>query len=319
MNTTSGVQRWTVLHADDFGMNASVNAGIVQAFREGLLTSTSLLANAPAVSEACAVWPQLAAELREGAIPSAMNRRQAGDSLLPFDLGVHLNLTQGRPLTSNYPAELLGEHGQFPGIGLVFRRLRTEQTRFRQSVLNELKAQIERVIELGVQPTHLNGHQYVEMMPAVASLIPDLAARYTIPIVRLAKEAGLTSTVLLQGRVVSFALALIKRHYARRFRNHIAREGLIAPSQFFGTAHAGRVDKATLIKFLTLASPRGCTEIGLHPGVTVIEPPVITDDWYDPLAKARPAELNWLCDISTCRLFTEQGLRLGRLTDLLST
>jgi predicted glycoside hydrolase/deacetylase ChbG (UPF0249 family) len=318
MNTTTGVQSWLVLHADDFGMNAAVNAGILQAFRDGFLTSTSLLANAPAVSDACAAWPLLMAELREGAIPSATIRRQAGDSLRPFDLGVHLNLTQGRPLTANYPAELLGEQGQFPGIGLVFRKLRTERSRFRQAILNELQAQVERVQALGVEPTHLNGHQYVEMVPEVASLIPDLAAKYSIPIVRLAKEGALVRTVLGQGRLVSFAVALVKRYFAGRFQKHIEREGLIAPSRFFGTSHAGHVDKATLIKFLTFASRSGCTEIGLHPGVVASESPLVTNDWYDPLASARPAELEWLCDISICGLFSHHGLRLSRLTDLLS-
>ncbi|MDB5343173.1 MAG: hypothetical protein JWP89_1550 [Schlesneria sp.] len=318
MSTAAGVQPWVVLHADDFGMNAAVNAGIVQGFRDGFLTSTSILANAPAVSDACAAWPLLIAELREGAIPSATIRRQGGDTLRPFDLGVHLNLTQGRPLTSNYPTELLGEQGQFPGIGPVFRKLRTERSRFRQAVLSELQAQVERVRALGVEPTHLNGHQYVELVPEVASLIPDLAAKYSIPIVRLAKEGSLARTVLWQGRVVSFAVALVKRYFAGRFQKLIEREGLIAPSQFFGTSHAGHVDKATLIKFLTFASPAGCTEIGLHPGVSAIESPLVTDDWYDPLATARPAELDWLCDVSTSGLFSDHGLRLGRLTDLLS-
>jgi predicted glycoside hydrolase/deacetylase ChbG (UPF0249 family) len=317
MNTTTGVQPWIVLHADDFGMNAAVNAGILQAFRDGILTSTSLLANAPAVSDACTAWPSLMAELREDAIPSATIRRQAGDSLRPFDLGVHLNLTQGRPLTANYPAELLGDQGQFPGIGLVFRKLRSERSRFRQAVLNELQAQVERVQALGVQPTHLNGHQYVEMVPEVASLIPDLAAKYSIPIVRLAKEGYLARTVLGQGRVVSFAVSLIKRYFAGRFQKHIERNGLVAPLQFFGTSHAGHVDKAMLMKFLTFASSSGCTEIGLHPGVTAIESPLVTDAWHDPLAAARPSELKWLCDISTCGLVYSRRLRLGRLTDLL--
>ena len=36
-----------ILHADDFGMNPAVTAGIVRGFEHGLLTSTSLLTNAP--------------------------------------------------------------------------------------------------------------------------------------------------------------------------------------------------------------------------------------------------------------------------------
>lgn len=316
MKTAPGDQRWIVFHADDFGMNAAVNAGILRAFREGLLTSTSLLANAPAITEACAAWPLLTTEVREGAIPSASMRRSAGDCLQPFDLGVHLNLTQGHPLRTDYPAELLGQQGQFPGIGLVFRKLRKPASRFRQPVLAELQAQIERVLELGIRPTHLNGHQYVELIPEVASLMPELAARYSIPIVRVAKEGHLTRTVLSQGRIVPFAVALIKRHYARRFQRQMIRAGLQVPSRFFGTSHAGLVDIPTLIRFLQHSAPHGCTEIGLHPGETVIESASTTDDWYDPLAATRPCELAWLCQESTGELISRHGLRLGRLSDL---
>ena len=112
--------RWIVLHADDFGMNAAVNEGILRAFRDGLLTSTSLLANAPAAEEACAAWPQLVNELRAGDVASAWRRRQLGDDLRPFDLGVHLNLTQGRPLSGTYPVELLNDRGAFPGSARSF-------------------------------------------------------------------------------------------------------------------------------------------------------------------------------------------------------
>ena len=35
-----------IVNADDFGFTPGVNAGITQAFREGILTSTTIMANA---------------------------------------------------------------------------------------------------------------------------------------------------------------------------------------------------------------------------------------------------------------------------------
>ena len=309
--------RWIVLHADDFGMNAAVNEGILRAFRDGLLTSTSLLANAPAAEEACAAWPVLVNDLRAGDVASASRRWQLGDDLPPFDLGVHLNLTQGRPLTGTYPVELLNDRGQFPGIGPVFRRLRTAGSRFRDGVRAELQMQIERLVDCGIQPTHLNGHQYVELMPGVAALMPELAKKYSIRIVRVARESHLMRTILMEGRIASFAVALIKRHYARRFQRLSADAGLVAPSRFFGTAHAGRVTRATLRRFLDYSSPTGCTEIGLHPAVVPgVDARPESDEWFDPLAATRPDELNWLCEASTCDLFASKGVRLGRLSQI---
>lgn len=309
-----GHDRTVVLHADDFGMNAAINAGILRSFRAGLLTSTSLLANAPAVEEACAAWPKLAEELRAGSIASAASRRKLTDDLRPFDLGVHLNLTQGSPLSTNYPAELLDTQGRFPGIGPVFRRLCSEGSRFRDGVLAELQLQVERILDHGIHPTHLNGHQYIELMPGVAELIPELASKYSIPTARLACEPYLARTVLREGRVATYAVALVKRHYARRVQQRSDTTGLVVTTCFFGTAHAGRVNRAILERFLTFAGATGCTEIGLHPAEPA-EGDVrsSSDPWFDPLASTRPVELDWLCDGSTCDLIASKGLRLGRL------
>src|SRR3974390_2075132 len=96
------------LHADDFGFNRAIDAGIVRGFEDGLLTSTSLLANAPEAASALDAWRQLAARQSERILPSMPRRQALGDRDQPFDLGVHLNLTQGRPLTGqNFPDELL--------------------------------------------------------------------------------------------------------------------------------------------------------------------------------------------------------------------
>ena len=100
--------RRIALHADDLGMNPAVTAGIFQGFEQGLLTSTSLLSNAPDAARALDGWRQLESRREQGSLGSRARRERLHDPAQPFDLGIHLNLTQGRPLTGpRYPAELL--------------------------------------------------------------------------------------------------------------------------------------------------------------------------------------------------------------------
>lgn len=307
--------RSLVLHADDYGMNPAVTAGILQSLRMGVLTSTSMLVNAPGSAAACPLWKELACEQAEHRLPSAERRAGLGDDLASFDLGIHLNLTQGRPLTSGYPAALLTADGHFPGIGAAFRHLRRPIPSVQQAVHGELQAQIEWMIDAGLPPTHLNGHQYIELIPGVASLIPDLMRQYRIPVVRVAREAGLVRTVLGQGRLAGFGVALIKRYYADRFQRQMVRAAGVFPSRFFGTSHAGVVTHDVLELFLDRAGTEGCTEVGLHPALPTEASPA-NDPWFDPLATQRPQELQWLCDPQIGDRIARRGLRLGRLQNL---
>ena len=120
--------RTLVLHADDLGMNPAVNAGIECAFAHGLLTSASILANGPACTEALRSWKRLQEAQCSGSLWSTSARLKLGDGLRPFDLGLHVNLTQGRPLTPGFPAELLDASGQFPGVFRLFQRLVADWT-----------------------------------------------------------------------------------------------------------------------------------------------------------------------------------------------
>ncbi len=135
------------LHADDFGMSRCITDGIIDAFANGVLTSTSMLMNAPEVNYGFEKWHWLEAERIAGRLQTTL-RQQCGDSgVVPFDLGVHLNLSQGRPVTSEYPAELLDRNGCFPGIGTVFRKLFFGGERWRTAIRTELAAQIARLVD----------------------------------------------------------------------------------------------------------------------------------------------------------------------------
>jgi predicted glycoside hydrolase/deacetylase ChbG (UPF0249 family) len=307
-----------VLHADDFGMNAAVTAGILQATANGLLTSTSLLANAPAAEQAIAGWKQLDRDREAGQLASRTARGRLDDDGSPFDLGVHLNLTQGRPLTgSRYPADFLDERGRFPGIGRLFWAWRRSAWRHRDAVWKELAAQTTFVVDHGLRPTHLNGHQYVELLPGLADLILRLCDEFAIPVVRVAHEERLLQTTLRSGigQTGNWLLALVKRHFARNFRVQMQRARQPHPDTFFGTSHAGRVDLPLLKTFLTGDFTGRIVEVGMHPGAAAnaLAPTDIESGWRDPLADARPNELVLLTSDALARDLEVRHWRLGRL------
>ena len=307
-----------VLHADDLGLNRAVNEGVFQGLRQGLLTSASLLANAPHAAEALAEWKVLLHEQTAGLLPSAELRRQLHDPRQPFDLGIHLNLTQGRPLIgSRYPAELLDRAGRFPGPFALFGRLRGASTPLAAQIEAELCRQVEFMLDHGRKPTHLNGHQYVEMMPALAPVVPRIVEKYAIPAVRAPVERRAWPASFSPGfRAANAGLALVKRFYAAKFRREIDRRGIVHPDAFFGSSHAGRIDLPLIARFL--ARPRfSLGEIAQHPGSAAQDGPCDVDDgWRDPLAAARPHELELLLAPQLAELFLRQRLKLGRVGGL---
>lgn len=310
--------RSLVLHADDFGMTDQVNTGIMRGFSHGLLTSTSLLANAPGCAAALSLWKNLEARAAHNDLPSQAARRRLGDTLNPFDLGIHLNLTQGRPLTGeHYPAELLDREGRFPGVFALATRLMVSRSRFRPAIEDELCTQIEVLLENGIAPTHLNAHQYVDLLPAVAAIVPRLLRRYAIPVVRVPWETHLTrATLIRRFEPANWLLGQIKRVFAFRYLIEMSRSGALHPARFFGTSHAGRIDRDVLRTFVEAAGS-GLTEIGMHPGLFESPgAPAAADGWNDPLDASRAAELSLLTSAELADFLEAKQIRLGRLQDL---
>ncbi len=139
-----------IVNADDLGRCPGVDAGIMRAHRDGIVTASTLMANSPDAEHAAAL-------AREA--PS-------------LDVGVHLVLTFARPVSdpSRIPS-LLEADGAFPSRpGPVYGRARAEE------VLVEYRAQYARARDLlGREPTHLDSHHFVHDDPQVASALGELA------------------------------------------------------------------------------------------------------------------------------------------------
>lgn len=285
-------------------MNVPVNAGIISGFSHGVLTSASILANGPGFDDAVSRWTGLEQERVTGCLSSALIRRGLGDDgAWPFDLGVHLNLTQGTPLTPGFPDECLDAEGRFGGIGLVLRKLTLAPGRLRPAIVQELAAQITRVVDAGVRPTHLNGHHYVELIPALAEPIRALAARFQIPAVRAARE-----------RNVWTCLALVKSGLASRLRHQLQHHLSLADA-FVGTAHAGRMSLDILRPAVSDLQPGRTLEVGLHPGQTPLaaNPRDLAEGWRDSIADLRPSDLALVQSRQLVELLAGAKVQLGRI------
>ena len=312
----TGRQRQVAFHADDFGMNRAVTDGVLQAFAEGLLTSTSLLAGAPDASRALGQWDRLERDRHSGSLPSSGVRRHLNDPDRPFDLGVHLNLTQGRPLSADrFPRELLDAQGRFLNIFRLFGRLRHGGRRFAAAIEEELASQIQFMLDHGQRPTHVNGHQYVEMIPVVSRIVGRLLERFRIPAVRVAVERSWLAAGLWPGiRTSKWVLCGVLALYARRFRSQIARLGASYPDAYFGTITAGHVDLDMLRAFLDHGGQFRIAEIALHPAQPVdASQDGLADGWHDALAAERPKELQRFLSPALAEYLVEKQLRLGRI------
>lgn len=311
--------RVVVLHADDFGMSDAVNRGIITGFADGLLTSTAILPNGPAFDDAVRRWSALEQARSAGQLGSAGMRRTVGDdSTSPFDLGVHLNLTQGRPLTTGFPQGCLDGQGRFAGLGALAWTLTVAASRCRSAIVDELEAQITRVMQAGLQPTHVNGHQYIELIPAVARPIRALMTRFGIPALRVAREQRIWDAVRnhpspLRNVCRTFVASRLAEHLRRNVQGRFE-----LADAYCGSAHAGRMSLDMVRRWVHDLPPGRTLEIGLHPGCAAPRLSVRdTDDgWSDALGDRRPLELAWLQSEALGEVLHAAHVRLGRIRAL---
>ncbi|MBV4467008.1 ChbG/HpnK family deacetylase [Pseudomonas sp. SWRI79] len=160
--------RQVIVNADDFGLSSSENAVILGAFQAGVISSATAMANMPAFEEACVL---------------------ARQPLLLGRIGLHFNLTYGRPLSPSIltRSTFCDSQGVFnlslPRHSLWLNRLD------RDAVLEELEAQWQRCLDNGLRPSHIDSHQHVHNIWPIGEVVARFAARQGVP-VRLARHLG---------------------------------------------------------------------------------------------------------------------------------
>ncbi|MCB9450002.1 MAG: ChbG/HpnK family deacetylase [Anaerolineaceae bacterium] len=164
------MQRY-IFTCDDCGLSEGINRAALDLYEQGIPVQASVMANFPAAPHAVELF-------NKHAIPT----------------GVHLNLTDGFPLTGTHPSGgYLRADGQFRSRKSLFMRGFRANRAFREWVQAELLAQVETLVGMGLTPDHLTTHMHFHILPALRAAVYHLAGRFSVTRVRAHR---LQSTVL---------------------------------------------------------------------------------------------------------------------------
>lgn len=274
------------LCADDYAMAPGVSRGIREALDAGVLTATSVMASSPH-------WPQEASDLQ------------------PFvgraDIGLHLNLTLGRPLGA---MPRFAARGRLPKIGAVVAAARRKHL-----PLDELADEIDRQLDAfvaghGRPPDHVDGHQHVHVLaPVRRLLIEALLRRGWAPWIRDSADRPLR--ILRRGSTLVKAAgiaALAEGLSAGCRRAGLATNNGFAGISSFDGATAYRREFARYLK-----APGRLHLVMCHPGYVDEELRSL-----DPVVDSRERELKFLLSRDFPILLQEKGAVLGRLSDMIA-
>ncbi len=160
--------RPTAISADDWGLSPAVNRGILTLAKLGIIKRVSLMANTPYLAEGLSELKQI-----QG-----------------IQLGIHFNLTYGRPLRSQpNPPLFISSPGK-----VFWKWIFDNRSSALQEFRSELLAQLNRLHLQGVKIEHLDGHQHIHLLPGLIDGVSDILKSYGIQNVRLPYDPHLWLT-----------------------------------------------------------------------------------------------------------------------------
>jgi len=204
-----------IINADDFGLHPSVNDGVEQAHREGLVTSASVMTLGPALADAAR---------RARALPA-------------LDLGLHWTLV-GLPGLPPTFADFFREYarGRFPAQDLAAR----------------LRSQLNTAISTHrLDVSHIDSHQHLHAFPPLMRVLCRVAQEYQIPCVRLPQDGPALARVSAGRRAQAAALRALCLLSRSLIQNH----GLRTTDHFAGMAVSGHLTGDVLAEYIRRARP----------------------------------------------------------------
>lgn len=274
-----------ILNADDFGRSVSINAAVIRAHREGVLTSTTLMVAADAFDDAVALARQT---------PS-------------LAVGLHVVVRGARAvLLPQQIPHLVNPQGFFPddgfSIGFRYAASRTAQ----QELASEMEAQFERFASTGLQLSHVDCHHHMHIHPIVFDLLVPLAEQFGAKGIRLPRDElwpALRSDCREAGTKVLWAVifGILCRRNLARLRNH----RLAVTDRVYGLMQTGRMSEAYVVETLRrLCVPSA--ELFFHPSTKPEE------ERRGP----NPADLATLLSPLVRQVIDERGLQLATYPSL---
>lgn len=237
-----------IANADDFGFSLSVNKAILSCYELGYINSTTLMTNKPGFEDAVDMIHK---------------------NNIIKNLGVHINLYSGKPV-SNFPnKDYLLENGEF-NKKKAKKVLNIFDFKTSGYFFNEIEAQVKKATDAGVKITHLDSHQHLHTLPALFPIFLKFAKQHKLKL-RLAQTFN-------EGNYLKFW-----------FRNYI--NGLIKKA---GCNYSDKFETVEyFIKTPMFKTDSSVIEIMLHPGFNDVGELI---DHYSPSTM-----LGWMGYLNTLR------------------
>jgi predicted glycoside hydrolase/deacetylase ChbG (UPF0249 family) len=268
-----------ILCADDYGQNSAISQAIVELLRAKHLSATSCIATAPLLAEYCKY-------------------------LTPFkdqaDIGLHLNLTQGKPLSTGI---------EFSPIKELVVKAFTKKLNKAQ-ILDEFTAQLDKFIEyFGHLPTFIDGHHHIHQLPIVreaALELYDTRLRENFCYVRCtfdpASLVGVRNVAYLKQLVIQLVGGLaFKRELVKRNIPH-------------NHSFAGIYNFADSYAYTDLF-PRFCKQV-TDGGIIMCHPSLMSSLEEDEIVNSRHNEYLYFSDKKFMRELNHQSVALARFIDI---
>ncbi|MDB6027245.1 MAG: Hopanoid biosynthesis associated protein HpnK [Verrucomicrobiales bacterium] len=238
--------RRLIVNADDFGRSHSINAAVIRAHRDGILTTASLMVN----EVACAEAVKLAKE----------NPR--------LGVGLHLALVCGTSaLSQEIIPGLVDAQKQFTnnpvaaGFRYFFSAPLKEQLRL------EIAAQFAKFHATGLRLDHVNGHLNIHLHPVIFDILMENAEQWGIKHLRLTRDSFRENANLASGQWgYRLSHAFIYRLLSQRSKPLLARKKIRHTDRVFGLLQNARVDEEFILKLLPQL-PAGDSELYSHPSL----------------------------------------------------
>jgi predicted glycoside hydrolase/deacetylase ChbG (UPF0249 family) len=152
---------YLILSADDLGMTNGVTAGIVESMTRGVVATCAAMA----------------------CVPGSLERVRDCAAAIDGRIGMHLQLTDGEPcLGATAVPSLVDESGRFPRSWKGVHDLAVDDVR------REWGAQMERLLDLGLRPSHIDTHHHVHRFPEAFRVYCELARKYDLPVRTIYEE-----------------------------------------------------------------------------------------------------------------------------------
>lgn len=236
MTAPAAAEPLLIVNADDYGLTPGVSRSIIEGHRQGIVTSTSVLALGPGFAETVS-WL---------------------DDVPALGTGAHLAVVGEDPplLSSREIPTLVGKQGLLPYSWRQFLPMVAAHRIDPDDIRREFRAQIECIEQAGVTIDHFDTHQNLHLWPAVRDVVFGLGAEHGVRVVRVTRSASRS----VVGTVVSRLAADLERRCDR--------DGWVYAAASTGLDEAGHLDETAMINalFRLRATGAASAELATHPG-----------------------------------------------------